>query len=67
LARLQQVVSQFSEADMQRLMELERIHTLGQNGVTLVYPTAVPQSEPAGRPSYTRIKRRTTLRQQTVS
>lgn len=38
LARLHQAVSQFSEADMQRLMELERIHRLGQNGVTLIYP-----------------------------
>ncbi|MEZ4591903.1 MAG: SPFH domain-containing protein [Chloroflexota bacterium] len=57
LARLQQVVSQFSEADMQRLMELERIHTLGQNGVTLVYPTAVNQTAVAGRPSFTKLKR----------
>ena len=37
LEKLQQVVSQFSEADMQRLIELERIHALGQNGVTLMY------------------------------
>ncbi len=37
LARLQQAVSQFSELDMQRLLELERIHRLGQNGVTLLY------------------------------
>lgn len=37
LAKLQQVVSQYSEADMQRLIELERIHTMGQNGVTLMY------------------------------
>lgn len=37
LWRLQQVVSQFSEGDMERLMELERIHMLGQNGVTLMY------------------------------
>ncbi|MCA9897986.1 MAG: SPFH domain-containing protein [Ardenticatenaceae bacterium] len=57
LARLQQVVSQFSEADMQRLMELERIHTLGQNGVTLVYPTAVNQTSVAGRPSFAKLKR----------
>ncbi|MBK8900619.1 MAG: SPFH domain-containing protein [Anaerolineaceae bacterium] len=63
LARLHEVVSQFSEADMQRLMELERIHTLGQNGVTLVYPTAVNHTAPAGRPSYTRINNtRTPLR-----
>ena len=39
LARLQRVISQFSDADMQRLMELERIHALGQNGVTLLYST----------------------------
>jgi hypothetical protein len=39
LARMQQVISQFSEDDMQRLMELERIYKMGQNGVTLVYPT----------------------------
>lgn len=63
LARLHEVVSQFSEADMQRLMELERIHTLGQNGVTLVYPTAVNHTAPAGRPSYARINNtRTPLR-----
>ena len=37
LSRLQSVVSQFSENDMQRLIELERIHMLGQNGVTLMY------------------------------
>ncbi len=48
LARLHQVVSQFSETDMQRLMELERIYKLGQNGVTLLYPTAVsPPTQPA--------------------
>lgn len=40
LARLQQTVSQFSEVTMQRLLELERIYRLGQNGVTLWY-TAV--------------------------
>ena len=40
LARLHEVISQFSEADMQRLMELERIHKLGQNGVALLYPAA---------------------------
>ncbi len=63
LERLHQVVSQFSEADMQRLMELERIHTLGQNGVTLVYPTAVNHTAPVGRPSYARINNnRTPLR-----
>lgn len=43
LARLQQVVSRFSEADMQRLMELERIHAMGQHGVSLVYPMPAVQ------------------------
>ncbi len=37
LARLHQVVSQFSEADMQRLLELERIYKLGENGVAMFY------------------------------
>lgn len=36
LARLQQVISHFSDADMQRLIELERIHK-GQAGVILPY------------------------------
>ena len=57
LARLQQVVSQFSEADMQRLMELERIHALGQNGVTLLYPAMAGQTTKTERPSYAKIKR----------
>ncbi|MBK8986804.1 MAG: SPFH domain-containing protein [Chloroflexi bacterium] len=39
LARLQQVVSQFSDADMQRLIELERIRHIGQHGVIIPYPT----------------------------
>ena len=47
LERLHQVVSQFSEGDMQRLMELERIHMLGQNGVALMYPA--PAGPEAGR------------------
>jgi regulator of protease activity HflC (stomatin/prohibitin superfamily) len=38
LARLQRVVSQFSDADMQRLIELERIRHLGQHSVILPYP-----------------------------
>lgn len=67
LARLQEVVSQFSEADMQRLMELERIHTLGQNGVTLVYPTAVNQTAKAGRPSFTKFKRNSVHMQPGIS
>lgn len=39
LERLHKVISQFSEDDMQRLMELERINKMGQNGVALMYPT----------------------------
>jgi len=39
LALLQQVVSQFSDADMQRLIELERIRNMGQHGVIMPYPT----------------------------
>jgi len=42
LARLHQVVSQFSETDMQRLLELERIYKLGENGVTMIYPPVYP-------------------------
>lgn len=47
LERLHQVISRFSEADMHRLMELERIQKLGQNGVTYLYtpPTASPNSD----------------------
>lgn len=56
LERLQQVVSQFSEADMQRLIELERIHALGKNGVTLLYP-AVEETAKRVRPSYAKVKR----------
>lgn len=67
LARLHEIVSQFSEADMQRLMELERIHALGQNGVTLVYPTAINQTTKAGRPSYTKLKRNTIPMQPGIS
>lgn len=40
LARLHQVISQFSEADVQRLLELERIYKLGKNGVTMMYNPA---------------------------
>ncbi|MCA9969028.1 MAG: hypothetical protein KC425_02375, partial [Anaerolineales bacterium] len=57
LARLQQAVSQFSDTDMQRLLELERLHHMGQNGVTLVVPgtaaqvgTAQASTAQAGRP-----------------
>jgi regulator of protease activity HflC (stomatin/prohibitin superfamily) len=67
LARLQEVISQFSEADMQRLMELERIHTLGQNGVTLLYPTAVNQTVKAGRPFYAKLNHRAARMQSGIS
>ncbi|MCB8944907.1 MAG: SPFH domain-containing protein [Ardenticatenaceae bacterium] len=57
LARMQQVISQFSEGDMQRLMELERIYKMGQNGVTLVYPAMSPDRDFASSPknSYTKV------------
>jgi regulator of protease activity HflC (stomatin/prohibitin superfamily) len=48
LARLQQVISQFSDADMARLIELERIQRMGQMGqmgLAMVYPTL---TEPQG-------------------
>lgn len=67
LARLQQVISQFSEADMQRLMELERIHTLGQNGVTYLYPTAVSQPKRVGWPSYAKLNKKRSTRPLTIS
>ena len=44
LARLHQVVGQFSDDDMARLLELERIYKMGENGVTLLYQTAAYQS-----------------------
>jgi regulator of protease activity HflC (stomatin/prohibitin superfamily) len=49
LARLQQVISRFSDADMERLIELERIHKLGQSGVVIPYPSysAVMDGRPA--------------------
>lgn len=50
LARLQQVVNQFSDSDMARLLELERIQALGQHGVALVYPAmASPSPAPVGQ------------------
>lgn len=50
LNRLQAVVSQFSENDMQRLIELERIHMLGQNGVTLMYSPPTEMMNGVKRP-----------------
>jgi regulator of protease activity HflC (stomatin/prohibitin superfamily) len=56
LARLHQVVSQFSDADMQRLLELERIYKLGENGVAMFY--APPQFIPPAPAAVTRNGRR---------
>ncbi len=57
LARMQQVISQFSEDDMQRLMELERIYKMGKNGVALVYPAMSAERDFASSPknSYTKL------------
>ncbi|MEM7801393.1 MAG: SPFH domain-containing protein [Chloroflexota bacterium] len=38
LERLHSVINQFSDEDMARLIEIERIQLLGQNGVTMLYP-----------------------------
>lgn len=46
LEKLQKVVSQFSENDMARLMELERLHVMGKQGFTMVYPTGYPSGYP---------------------
>lgn len=43
LERLQKVISQFSDADMERLIELERIQRMGKMGVAMVYPTMTEQ------------------------
>lgn len=40
LHALQCIVHAFTETDIQRLIELERLRLLGQNGVTLLYPLA---------------------------
>ena len=50
LSLLQQVVSQFSDADMQRLIELERIRNMGQHGVIVPYPTLFEQDRINGVP-----------------
>lgn len=47
LSRLQKVISQFSESDMQRLAELERLRVLGQNGVSLIYNMGMAATMPA--------------------
>ena len=46
LAQLQQVVSKFSDSDMQRLAELERMRVLGKNGVSMVMPMGVSLLSP---------------------
>ena len=38
LERLHQVIGSFTDQEMERLIELERIQTLGRNGVTMMYP-----------------------------
>lgn len=38
LVQLQTAVSRFTESDMQRLLQLEQLHVLGQNGVALHLP-----------------------------
>ena len=43
LERLQRVVSQFSKDDMERLMELERIHMMGKHGIPVMYPAMAEQ------------------------
>ena len=43
LERLHKVISQFSDADVERLIELERIQRMGKMGVTMVYPTLTEQ------------------------
>jgi hypothetical protein len=45
LTRLHEAIRQFSDKDMARLVELERIHALGQHGVALTYdrPVSSPQ------------------------
>ncbi len=59
LERLHQVISRFSETDMQRLMELERIQKMGRNGVTLMYaphaqtPVTVENRRSQKAPSFT--------------
>ncbi|MFK7802270.1 MAG: SPFH domain-containing protein [Anaerolineae bacterium] len=39
LERMHRVIGSFSDQEMDRLIELERIQTLGRNGVTMMYPT----------------------------
>jgi regulator of protease activity HflC (stomatin/prohibitin superfamily) len=53
LSRLHQVISQFTDKDMERLAELERLRMLGKNGVSMVMPmtyslnsTPHPQTSP---------------------
>lgn len=42
LERLQKAVSQFSDADMERLLLLKQLHEMGENGVSLVMPPIMP-------------------------
>lgn len=51
LEKLQKVISRFSKDDMERLIELERIHMMGKHGFTVMYPTA--ESRIPHRPTIT--------------
>lgn len=49
LERLQQAISQFSDADMERLLLLKQVHEMGQNGVTLFMPPITPTFRSGGQ------------------
>ena len=49
LERLQRAVNQFSDADMERLIQLKQLHELGQNGVTLPLPMMMQYFQNGGQ------------------
>jgi regulator of protease activity HflC (stomatin/prohibitin superfamily) len=49
LERLQQAISQFSDADMERLLLLKQVHEMGQNGVALYVPSIMPMFQNGSR------------------
>ena len=49
LERLQKAVSRFSDADMERLLQLKQLHEMGQNGVALYVPTMMGVVQSGGR------------------
>ncbi len=55
LERLHKVISQFSDADVERLIELERIQRMGKMGVTMVYPTLAEQGMMFGGRAHGRV------------